>query len=422
MLPLNKMCVFRGNSSVDGIFLGHQLRGDSSCHGGAGEGDPAGFPRPGRHLLALSSHQGVALQCTLGTFENDSRAWGWGRPSLTRAKAGVGGAWESAQRCGLPACPAPPSCCLRLFPPREESTGRSPGRESLSGWGRTLSGSLVPVPGCGPVRVVRCKRGGGAVSLHRRGAGRRRARRRRWSRSEQAAGGPARLDGERAARPLGVAPSAWASSLPVLLVSRGAPSSRLCGLAGAGVGACDGRGAGTVTCDRFLAPGPARLWGWPQRALRRPVWDETLQKRRPGCWPGARGREDAVDGTCHAPRVVTDSLGVALSASKGPGVRRRCEQCPLPAGRAAGADRCSPGHRPPVPTALLRAGLPLPVAAAARGARGSGDEPRQPPVTPSRHLLPSLGGGRGAGGLRQACRVVAVHLLFRPSPPSERRT
>lgn len=132
MLPLNKMCVFRGNSSVDGIFLGHQLRGDSSCHGGAGEGDPAGFPRPGRHLLALSSHQGVALQCTLGTFENDSRAWGWGRPSLTPAKAGVGGAWESAQRCGLPACPVPPFLLSAFVP-------------ATRGKHRTVARTRVPV-------------------------------------------------------------------------------------------------------------------------------------------------------------------------------------------------------------------------------------------------------------------------------------
>lgn len=113
MLPLNKMCVFRGNSSVDGIFLGHQLRGDSSCHGGAGEGDPAGFPRPGRHLLALSSHQGVALQCTLGTFENDSRAWGWGRPSLTPARQEWAGPGRAAARL-----PRPPFLLSAFVPAR----------------------------------------------------------------------------------------------------------------------------------------------------------------------------------------------------------------------------------------------------------------------------------------------------------------
>lgn len=137
----------------------------------------------------------------------------------------------------------------------------------------------------------------------------------------------------------------------------------------------------------------------------------------------------------------------ALAAGQGPGAERTPWTAPvtlpessripwewpcLPArGQACNAgvnSALSPrGGQPertgvPRDTALLRAGLALPLAAAALGARGSGDEPRQPPVTPSRHLLPSLGGGRGAGGLRQACRVVAVHLLFRPSPPSERRT
>lgn len=191
--------------------------------------------------------------------------------------------------------------------------------------------------------------------------------------------------------------------------------SRLCGLVGAGVGACDGRGAGTVTCDRFLAPGPARLWGWPQRALRRPVWDETLQKRRPGCWPGARGREDAVDGTCRAPRVVTDSLGVALSASKGPGVQRRCEQCPLPAGRAAGADRCSPGHRPPRPHRPPQGGPAPP----RRGCRSGSTRKRGRAPAATCHPQPTsaalswwgAGGGGPETGLPGGRRAPALQTL-----------